>query len=508
MFAAAPVLALALAAPLASGAPEAAAEWTATLARARENPTGIQFGYWPNFNQAPTITRELGRRPIYRVGFTKWSMVEPEKGRYDWGTQFRGLEEAHKCGATVAANLNVIFSHEINPKGTHGIPEFYPPRITHPETREAAHRLVYAYTQELLRRVGDVILTFDYELVWNYLTSKPPHRAEYRDWFVEACETARRAAADLSMSGRLKLMPIVNGNPLSGAHKQLGGGEAPEHRPQQWLLDVVAPCDFLGVDTYGFDPSDPRSAETTLGILKFWKDNYAQGKPIYVTENGFSTVMTEDPAYPRKGHHARGTEEEQAAYFANVMDGLADWNRPGGPLDNQVRAFCFWMYRDQKSKHKTDRQEHHFGVVRMDGSRKPAWRAVKDRLDRYESQERTAPHSISSSVDVSDRLRGAGPVVKTVFSSGTEFDFLRLEYPSLPKRQAYSLRVETVRPGELIVRVNGERWLATVDGAQDRHELDVGEGIAPGEANTIDVWFTGARFPFEQQVRRVALEMR
>jgi hypothetical protein len=488
--------------PLARGAEPT--DWTVVKCRAVENPTGIQFGFWNNYYREAEALRVFGRRPIAREGFTQWRFLEKQQGAYDWGKHFGQFEMLHRCGTTAVVALNVIFSREVNPKVATGIPPFYPPRISDPKTREAARKFVYAYVQEILRRIGRVILCFDYELHWFYLPKTDAVRREYRDWFVEACALARRAAADLGKADLLKLIPISNGNPITAAEKFLGGDPGPKHTPQQWMLDVAGAGDYFGLDTYAFDPAAPASPETTLHIVQFWKDYYAGGKPIYITENGFSTVMQANPKFPRSGHHARGTEAEQRDYFAAVLDGLVRENRPGGLLDNQVRAYCIWMFHDMKGDGKENALEHFFGVVRDDGSLKPAGEVIRDRFRRYEADPTTCPHRIVSREDVTVRCSGRGEPVPVTYSAGTEFDFLHCERGCLPQGARHVLRVETAAKGDLIVCVNGTEWLTTAGQDQTAYALDVTPHVQPAVTNTCDVWFTSAVFPFQQSVSKCA----
>lgn len=470
------------------------------------NPNGIQLGFWCNYNKMPDVLRDFGKRPIDRVNFTKWVMLEKEKGVYDWGTQFDNIELSHRCGSTVVANLNVIFSKEVNPKSTHAIPKFYPPRISHPETRAAARKLVDAYTRELLRRVGDVILVFDYELMWHYLPKTPEIRTEYRDWFVEACEVARAAAADVGKSDQLRLACIVNGNPLSGASKTIGGENPPNHVPQQWLLDVVAACDVVGVDSYAHDAKDPTSPETTFNILAFWRKHYAQGKPMIMTENGISSVLEALPDYPKGGHHARGTEAQQAAYYADFFRALKSENSPGGRLGGQLRGYCVWMYHDQKSLLKTDAKEWYFGLRRLDGSKKPSFDAVKGGFGRIEKDLDVIPWTMGEEVRSEDDLAGDG--ISTVYRSGTDFEFLRCVWVKTPYGRKHTLEIEMEQPGDVIAHVNGAHWLTTADREKEpstRARLDVTGMVNTRRAGTIDLWFTGPAFPVEQVVKRIEL---
>ena len=493
-----------------AGEPEG---WTFTKIHAEPNATGLQIGFWPNYGLEPLVTRDLGRRPLYRVGFDSWRRIETTKGAYEWPNDFEAYRKIHLCGASVIACVNISFSQEILPTKPGTIPAFYPQRITDPITREAAKTFYYAYVQQLLQRVGSVTLALDYELMFNYRTSVPDHRQEYRDWYVEAGAVARRAAADLGMSGQLRLIPIVNSNPLAKADGSLGGGPAETHQPQPWLLDVVKASDGLGIDAYFLDLNNPGSAETFLRVVQFWTDNYAQGKPVYVTETGFSSIMTENPEIPRSAlGKTRGTEEEQALYLGGALDGLVERNRPGGPLNNQVRALSFWMYKDWNNPKKEDPAKGRFGLLRMDGSKKPAWAAVKERLDRYENAEATRPWRIASRDDVTAALAGpgpsgappqAGPVL--TFASGVDFDFLRCECSKAPQPGGGVLRVVTAKKGGLIVCVNEKDWIVAEDGEQDQREMDLTRVLRPDQANVIDLYFTGAVWPFDQTVKSISM---
>lgn len=100
----------------------------------KPNPAGLQIGFWPNYRRMPEVLKDFGLRPTERVDCTNWASVETKPGVYDWSKCFNNSLLAHLCGSAVINNINVSFSKEINPKGKHAIPEFYPPRITNPET--------------------------------------------------------------------------------------------------------------------------------------------------------------------------------------------------------------------------------------------------------------------------------------------------------------------------------------------------------------------------------------
>jgi hypothetical protein len=70
----------------------------------------------------------------------------------------------------------------------------------------------------------------------------------------------------------------------------------------------------------------------------------------------------------------------------------------------RLRAYCIWMFRDMKNSSKTDPLEHYFGLVREDGSLKPAAEAVRERWQRLEADPATAPHRIVARENVTMQL--------------------------------------------------------------------------------------------------------
>jgi hypothetical protein len=465
--------------------------------RVEPNPTGIQFGFWANYDRQEGVLRDFGRRPIERIAFLKWAMIEKEKGVYDWGKSFFFHRKGHLFGSTVVTNVNVIATHEVNPKATQAIPAFYPGRITNPGTRAAAKRFVAAYVTELLKHTGDIILVFDYELLWNYTPKTPELRQEYRDWYVEAAEIARRTAKETAPQAKLRIMPIVNGAPLTTADRLIGGGNPPDHTPQKWLLDVVRASDYLGIDTYGYDPQNPTSAETTMRTIEFWTTNYSLGKPVLVTENGYSSVREEVPTYPRKGHHARGNEAEQAAYWQDLFARLETANQPDGPLHNQLRAFCIWMYHDRKAKRTSNPLEFHFGLRRLDGSAKPAFGVVRDAFAHLERDPFHQPSRVADSMDITADLAKGIPLI---YHAGNHHDRLRATFT--PGKQA-KLTLTTREPAGLIAALNGT-WLADPE-PKTNFAMDLSAAAKPNEENTLLLWLTGPRYPATTTVRDLAI---
>jgi hypothetical protein len=94
----------------------------------------------------------------------------------------------------------------------------------------------------------------------------------------------RKAAADIGMSDKLTLIPIMNGDPRMQSVFKRGVAA------NQWLTDVVKASDMLGFDTYQRNMNKPATDPScTLEIMQYWIDNYANGKPVFMCEVGFAS---------------------------------------------------------------------------------------------------------------------------------------------------------------------------------------------------------------------------
>ena len=143
---------------------------------------------------------------------------------------------------------------------------------------------------------------------------------------------------EIGLSEQLKIIPIVNGAVDTPTTLKLLNSPAENHTPARWLTDMVSVCDYLAIDSYDFDKEDPTNPEKTLRTLAFWIRNYSLGKPVLVTEFGYSTGVSYYPDY-KTHYHATGTEEQQHDFYAALFPRLVEENRPGGLLNGQVRCF-------------------------------------------------------------------------------------------------------------------------------------------------------------------------
>jgi exo-beta-1,3-glucanase (GH17 family) len=87
-------------------------------------------------------------------------------------------------------------------------------------------------------------------------------------------------------------------------------------------------------------------------------------RPIWITELGWSTAPQAEESV---------TEREQARYVADALDrALNDW-------DGFVERI--FIYSWDRSRDDPGDLEAHFGLRRADGSFKPAWREIAERVD-------------------------------------------------------------------------------------------------------------------------------
>ena len=461
-------------------------------------------------NQQAVTLKSFGKRPTSRVGFDSWEKLETAPGVYNFDAFNNGAGKkytlAHRYGETIYAAVNVTFTRLITPD-KHTIPEFYNPDPKNAATRQAAKNFVYAYVQNLLRLVGSVVLTIDYEIVSNYRLSvagSEGRAADWGAWYVEAAAIARQAAADLGRADQLKLQPIVNGNPF-----ELGNPIAKGPSQNAWLVNVMQASDFLALDTYHTDPNNPvlTDATRTIDIIRFWIDNYAGNKEVVVTENGFNTVTQVIPGITRtqRNWKTTGTEADQAGYFQDLFPKLMAANAPGGIFKEKLRSFNIWSVIDNGLK-AADDEDRYFGVVRLDGIEKPGAASVRQGIAQIDGSTVHRPFNISSTaieasqlVPLGEGLVGVLPSVAGVslgYRHGNDFDFVRYDVTP-PAKPRHTLSILLDNMADVVVKVN-EQWLYQADVRQAA--LDVSAFCVAGNLNTIELYVTGPVFPVNRTV--------
>jgi hypothetical protein len=467
--------------------------------RATPNPTGLRIGFWEVFKRQGVTLATMGRRPSARVGFDKWSSIEPTAGAdYVW-PEGDAYGETHRYGETVLASVNV--SYAVPAGYTWGSWTRHP--IQDPTVRAAALKFIKAYVSRMLRNSGSVVLTIDYEIIYNWGLSQPgsePLAEIWADWYIEAAAAARETAASMGLANALTLQPIVNGNPFDRDSPIYKG-----RKGNPWLVRVMAVSDALALDSYFRDPQRPTDPTFTIEVIDFWRHNFSGGKPVVVAEQGFSTIDSDgepdDRPDDRKWH---GTREQQALYFERLFAMLLDANRPEGRFKNQLRGFHIWSITDNMITDKA--HARYYGLHDRLGQPKPAADKVLQAIRRIEGDQltdgdplhRPFNRSMSDPANLAQRLQDGTQPVDLAYTEGDDFEFLRYTDAGPVGGGAAELTLTLATAGTVLACVNGH-WLISEQAKQCR--IDISAHYAwNGAANVIDVCVTGPSFPVRQQV--------
>lgn len=461
----------------------------------RASDTGLGFGFWANNRYSAHVFDDFGRRPYERFGFFSWKSIETAPGKYDTHKIIEGVQLIHRLGSTAIISLNNISGPWFNKAKGSQIPDFYAQDITDAETRAAGLRYIDCVIREVLQATGDVVVCFDYEMMWHCRPDTPAKQQLLRDWFLDATAAARAAAAKIGQADGLKIIPIVNGAVDTPTTLKLLNSPAEGHTPAKWLSDMVAVCDYLAIDTYDFDRQDPSNPEKTIRTLSFWIDHYSQGKPVLITEFGYSTGVSYYPDY-KTHYHATGTEEQQHDFYKALLPMLVRENRPGGLLNGQVRCFCFWMYSDIATKKSVPARENHFGIIRLDGSHKPSFELLRRQINDIESTAGSAPSEEYARTKISPEDLPNG--IPMQYASGSNYDYLQLDTSGIGS-ETRTLTVKFSRPGAILLR-SASRWYRSLE-EKRIHTLTV-----QTDADGIRLYATGSKYPFDQRIEYIDLK--
>ena len=481
----------------AAAASETPGALTITKQTFTASPTGLQMGFF-NGNNDADVAVDFGKRTMCRSVSALWKNLEPKKGVYNFNFPgFASVKRACEFGQTPNIGLGISFDQ--------CVPPFYSGVLKNPETQKAASNFIYALTQYLLKNIGPCNLIIDGEVI-TALPITDQNKDLWAKWYVELAQAARKAAADLGMPGQIKIMPVLNGNPFR--HRILQQGVA----SNKWITQVLAASDYMGIDTYFYDPSkgvtDP---EYTIKILQFWITNYGGNKDVIVQEHGFSTALGLKPNLKttQAGTKYGGTELQQAEYFKNFCAALQKADQPGGPLRNRLRGFMVYYYKDGQTRSAAIPDDmfwkQHFGVVRADGAKKPAFAALREGYRMIQDDPVLNPVKLASAEEVTNKFP-----VSLLYKYGTDYDRLHCECEYRHESEtpgACVLSVKTASAGTLLVCINGKDWIvdASAGAGGKERRVDVTKHILKGKTNTLDLYFPGQKWPFTQEVLSIKL---
>ncbi len=334
---------------------------------------GVMFGTYPRAGSVGPVTvlQDVGMFPMQRVSWDRWSWIETSPGVYDWNqAEFDILLESHKFGAEAVGSVYMADK----------IPSFYPQDINDPVTRQAAATFIKAYYLEMQRLLGKIWVVIDYEMQWYVFAVKGIDPDDWADWYVFLVNEVKSVIPDA---------PVIC-DVIADGHSY--------YLPGAWLTAAMGVSDAMGIDDYGGTP------QVIHDDIQWMIDNYGDGKPVYILENGFST-------WTGLSNKAHGTEEEQALYFQSVIDDVMGSFRP------QVKSYLQFMYPDAGTG---DDIEAHWGLVTYNNGReKPALDVFRAAYADY------PPYDVSLVRDIKDDLDG-GLSETFTWSAGTEFEFLEV----------------------------------------------------------------------------------
>ena len=449
-----------------------------------KNPSGIQFGMYTNYNYQNQAFEAFGKLPIDRVDFHKWVNIEKTQGTYKMPS-FANEKYAHGMGSTVITNVDISANLVWNPGfDKSNIPSFYPQDITDPTTRAAAKKFLYAFVQEMLKEIGgDVILAIDYELDWQQNISGEfgaKRAAIFGDWFVEACEVARKAAKDMGMAEHLKLIVIYNN--ITTLHK-LGPDK------NEWMLKIAKAVDYVGIDAYAYGYKQDDNADSTyvLESFRFLIHNYSLGKPVIMVENGayFS-------ANPNEIDKTTGLTSEATSgkYFDNLFREFRFACERGDFLNANIEGYLVWSFKPTGALTSMGRN---YGLLSEEGKFYATGIAVKKGIESMQRQQQFRASYQTGVANV-----GMGNEVTLSVESGTTYDHLTYLTTDRKAGDPQKLQITLQKIGTVFIEVNGEVCYSSRS-MKKKHTFTIDSGLKEG-FNQINIYFGSEKTPFTRTV--------
>ena len=295
----------------------------------------------------------------------------------------------------------------------------------------------------------------------------------------------------------------MTSDPHREAQEVIGDGPFLAHVPGQWLLDVIQASDLFGLDVYDYNHAKPSDVWYAWESIKFWQRYYSQGKPIFITENGFSSVLQNHPdlpaAYP--GAPRWGTEAQQAEYFRALIPLLVRQNASPEGLNHQLIGYSCWMYHDYCPEWlKNNFIEQTFGLRRLDGSPKPAFDAVRDAYREIEGDPQTQPFKMSQKESVfSDK-----DTVPLYCSTGSDFQQIQLTF-SVFKKSPRTLSLLFSSPCGALLSINGQKRIAQIKSLTPLHTVQIDADDLLEGVNVVTCLPTQDKWPFSVTLKEAKL---
>jgi hypothetical protein len=317
--------------------------------RVRANGGGVSVGALEPWNPRRAADYLAMRRAnvTWIRGDLSWRWLEPRRGEWDWRLYDPVVADARRAGLRYLAILHTVPGWANRHAGDHA-----PPADT---------ALVSDYCYRTVRHylpLGVADYELGNEVNLPHSGWPDPSGARYAKSFLLPCAAGvRRAAAELGMAANVMLGALAPTDATGGTDPARFLTDVYRHGGRG-LLDSVSWHPYTGAA----DPVTSRQMNAEPDRLHAVMAAHGDGdKKIWATEFGQATRGPDSTS-----------EEAQAALVDQAVD---TWyaKRYAGPL--------LWYSLRDLGTAGTDREEH-FGLLRHDGTPKPALAAVSERLRR------------------------------------------------------------------------------------------------------------------------------
>ncbi|HEY7630978.1 MAG TPA: hypothetical protein VH817_09765 [Thermoleophilaceae bacterium] len=291
-----------------------------------------------------------------------WYAVEPEPGQWRWRATDKEFAEAASHGLTVLPLLMGMpgwtgLSADTLPTQTSGFAN---------------------YVKHVVRRYGPG------GAFWRSRPDLPRHAARwYEVWNEPYYPDFSTGGARPAVYARLFRAAVRAGRKANHKAKFLisadTSGENTDGSFSPWVAPMYEAVAHLnryigGIAAHPYSAPQPPTLYTPKGNTRYqfrrieqlrsmFARHGAAKKPFWITEIGWSTCP---------GSQSRCVSEAaQATYTKQVLD------RVRTKYSRWVKALFLYNYRDPPADTNPSDSEHWFGLIRRDGSPKPAWRVLQ-----------------------------------------------------------------------------------------------------------------------------------
>ena len=299
-----------------------------------------------------------------------WGVVEPQRGKYSWGRTDSMMAAASLAGVNVLGIL-AYSAPWASSDPTGAGDSKYPPRVAAEFARYAAAVVsrygpggrFWSSRPDLPARPLTAVQIWNEP--WGHWFWKPnPSPAAYAKLARAAATAIRAAKPSTTILASGDVLQVRTDGAISDWLRKLRAVDPGLNT----LIDAYSVHPYPHPRTNGpfADRSDPRWDYRRVTLTH----EIDPSLPIWITEVGWSTARTSDSV----------SEATQAVYVTDaVVRAVRDW----GSYVQRIFLYSF----DRDSADLADR-EGHYGLLRADGSAKPAWTALKALLA---SSSATAP---------------------------------------------------------------------------------------------------------------------